>query len=396
MIKPAKTERNSEDIRVALLNVMADLKEVNARNEAILESMADGVIVVDRAGMIILMNQSAEKLLGWTVREAIGKKWFQVLKRQGENGKPIPPKEGAFKNALIGRMTTRTALTEPYFYLRKDGSKFPVARTVSPIIIGDKIIGAVNVFHDMTREKEVDRMKTEFVSLASHQLRTPLTSIKWNLELILDKSAGKLAKEQEKHLKEASRANETMILLVNSLLNISRIESGRLSIEPKLTNLAALFRGEAVKYEQQITKAKLKLIDKIPDNLDKLSVDPRLVANVYSNLINNSIKYTASGGVIEIKIEKKGPFLISEVKDSGIGIPEKQKQHIFEKFFRGSNVSAAGTGSTGLGLYLAKEIVEALGGRIWFESVEKKGSTFYFSLPLKGSPSQKGEVTLSE
>ncbi len=266
--------RQQEDVKNALLNVMADLREVSVMNEAILASITDGVVVINKSGLITSMNHSAEELLGWKVAESIGKKWFQTLKLEDEKGNSIPPEEEAIGDILINKITTNSSTSGAYYYVRKDGTRFPVSGNISPIVLGEKIVGVVDVFRDITHEREIDKMKTDFVSLASHQLRTPLTAIKWRLETISGKEVGKLTKEQEDCIKDIYQSNETMIKLVNSLLNISRIESGRLNINPEVTDLASLFRSTVAKLRTQIGQADLKLVDKIPKGLFEIKIDP--------------------------------------------------------------------------------------------------------------------------
>lgn len=357
--------------------------EIRKFSQAV-ENASESIAFTDLKGCIVYINASFTRIVGFQ-KQDINKIKLSDLVAEPSDAKNIfnsVVKSGMWRGELL--------------VLKKDGTSFPSILSVSTIKNAKgEVLGTMGTLRDITHEKEIDKMKTEFVSLTSHQLRTPLTSIKWNLEMIMDGSTGQLNKNQEERLKDVFQSNESMIELVNSFLNISRMESGRLKIEPKLTDLALLFRSVVTKLEPQIKKANLKLNDKISGGLPKISIDPLLISNVYSNLMNNSIKYTPSGGSIEIDIVKDGDSLVSSVKDSGIGIPVAEQKHIFERFFKGSNVTKTTIGSTGLGLYLAKEILEVSGGKIWFESMEGRESTFYFSLPLKGSPAKIGEITLS-
>jgi signal transduction histidine kinase len=266
---------------------------------------------------------------------------------------------------------------------------------VTPIKIDGQIIGAINAFRDITHEIEIDRMKNEFISLASHQLRTPLSAIKWYSEMLLEGDAGKLDSEQTKFVDNINLSNQRMIELVNTLLNISRIESGRIIIESKLTDLKELISTVIHEFEPKLKEKNQKIIVNINPNLKKVNCDSKLIFEVYKNLISNAIKYSPKEGEIQIFVSSDPKNVISQITDNGYGIPKKDQGKVFDKFYRGGNILKIETEGTGLGLYLVKSIVESSGGKIWFKSEENKGTTFWFSLPLKGVNSKKGEVSIN-
>lgn len=404
-------ERELENNKEALINMMGDLDseknrlaEEKAKDEAVLKSIADGVIVVNRCGDIILMNQAAEAMLGWKAEGSLGKKWFEILHREDEKGHPLSlKKSSAIQAALTAATTTITAATTTLYYLRKDGSRFPVSRTVSPVILDGKVIGATNVFRDITQEKEIDKIKTEFVSLASHQLRTPLSAVNWYSEMLLAGDAGKLSKEQKKCLDEIYTGNQRMVRLVNALLNVSRIELGTFMVKSKPTNIMATIEGVLDEIKTQVKKKKQVLKETYDKNLPIIYVDSELLQMVIENILANAIKYTPEKGKIKIKITKIGQgekfdsrkinkdSIGISVIDTGYGIPKYQQNKIFSKFFRADNVREKDAEGTGLGLYIVKSIMEYSGGDIWFESEENKGTTFYLTFPVK-KINEKGRV----
>lgn len=248
---------------------------------------------------------------------------------------------------------------------------------------------------DITHEKEVDRMKTEFISLASHQLRTPLSAMKWFGEMLVKGDAGALNPEQKAYAENILASNKRMIELVNDLLNISRIESGRIIIDPELVRLQDVIDEVINETKIKTNARKQHVVLNIQSDLPEVSLDKKLIREVYANLITNASKYTPDEGEIRISVSIKGDDLVSIVGDTGYGIEEKDKEKIFSKFFRGQKTSKLDTDGNGLGLYLVKAIVDSSGGKIWFESHEGTGTTFTFTVPIKGMTKKDGEVSLA-
>ncbi len=370
-----------------------EIKEKLAIDEAIITSVGDGLIITDKQGKILLMNPAASSMLRRNPKEVVGRDLIETVQAADINGQIIPKENRPLLTVLrTGQSFTNHAAN---YYVRSDNTKFPAAITTSPIIFNTEIIGAIITFRDITHEKEVDRMKTEFISLASHQLRTPLSAIRWFLEMLLSGDAGKLNEEQIKFLKNINDSTIRMIALVNDLLNISRIESGRIIVDPKPTHLGELLNGilQEVKLKYQAKKQKV-IVSYHPD-LPKINIDPNLIRAVYLNLINNAIKYTPEEGEITIIISKKAGEIITQISDSGCGIPKGEQHRVFQKFFRGSNVARRVLDGTGLGLYLAKAIIKSSSGKLWFESEENKGTTFWFTLPISGILPRRGDVTIN-
>lgn len=229
----------------------------------------------------------------------------------------------------------------------------------------------------------LNRMKSEFVSVASHQLRTPLSAIRWEAELLLSKFRKEAVSSKQRHsIENINALSEKMTKLVNDLLDVARIDQGRLIIKKVPVNIIDIVE-DAIVGVSAITKTRnieVALRDK--KKIPLVIGDPEKLRMVVENLLNNSIKYTINHGKIEIRLVKKGNFIIFSIKDNGVGIPTEQHSRVFDKFFRSDNVVKYQTEGTGLGLYIAKNILEQLNGKIWFDSVEGLGSIFSFSIPV--------------
>lgn len=366
------------------------------RDEALLESMSEGLVAVDKQGHVVLVNSVAVKLLDLPPREKVmGMSVFDAYhlypkEDKDKTTKPLPKEQGP---AAVTLATGRSS-NDVFALAPQNGRKILVNVSSSPVVLDQKTVGAIIVIRDVTKEKEIDRMKTEFISLASHQLRTPLSAIKWYTEMLLSEDAGKLNSEQKDFAQNVYASSERMIELVNSLLNISRIESGRIIVDPKPTDLQELVGGIVADLKAKTEERQQTLIISVHKDLPKINLDPRLIGQVYMNLLTNAIKYTPKGGEISVFVSKKDDQILSQVTDNGYGIPKSQHSKIFQKFFRAENIIKVETDGTGLGLYLIKAIIESSGGKIWFESEEGKGTTFWFTLPLSGMKPKEGEVTL--
>lgn len=377
----------------------AKVQQEKAQDEVLLNNIGDAVVAVDHDRKVIFINEVAARMIGWDRKDVVGKIWgVDMPGVVDDQGNSIPREKRSIHQAMMKRASTFVSY---YSYIRKDGTRFPVANTSAPIITNGQVTGAIVVFRDVTREKEIDRMKTEFISLASHQLRTPLSAIKWYLRMLLDGDAGKLAKEQEDFVRIVDESNERMISLVNDLLNISRIESGRIIIEPHPTDISTLVQDSVNELSMKMHEKELVFTIDIQPELPLVNIDVQLVRHVYMNLLSNAIKYTPIRGSITLKIYKRNNEVISEIQDTGYGIPKGQQNKVFQKFFRAENAVKYETDGTGLGLYLVKAIIDSSGGRIWFKSPtiqstngEIAGTTFWFALPIEGVLAKKGEVSL--
>jgi PAS domain S-box-containing protein len=353
-----------------------------AKADALFASIGEAAIATDEQGKIMKVNGVALDLLECSEADLMGKSYIPTIRVFNMKGEELEPLERPIMRALQeGR-----PITENVQFVKMDGTQFPAVITASPIMLEGKPIGTIEVFRDITAEQQVDRAKTEFVSLASHQLRTPLTAMRWFLELTLKGSMGELSPEQTTSLEEVYKANLRMIELVNALLSVARIEIGTLTVTPVPSDIKQLAQNAAFELHPLITAKKLRFTEEYDETLPVIPLDPELTHVIFQNLLTNAVKYTPEGGSVSLKIERRGRSVMIAVNDTGYGIPKSQQRHLFTKLFRADNVREKDTDGTGLGLYIVRSIVENSRGKIWFESKEGEGTTFYIKLPLKGMP----------
>ena len=378
-------EKNLADANAASRNVLEDLQverdalaHAKAKDEALLESLGEGLIAVDNDRKITVVNKVATDTLGWKMKDLIGK-LITDLTLEDDAGHLVPFDKRPTNIALVTGKPTKVT----YFFVRKNKTKFPMAITATPVKLDGKIIGLIEIIRDVTHEREIDRAKSEFVSLASHQLRTPLTTVSWYAEMILKGDVGEVVPGQKKYLEEIYNGNRQMIELVSTLLNVSRIELGTFKAESKPTDICALAQRALDEQKPKIEEKGLAIVQKFDLNISTFSTDPKLLGMIFDNLLSNAVEYTPPGGKIVFSLSLDGTKALHiQVADTGYGIPKNQQDQIFSKFFRADNVRDKDTKGTGLGLYIVKSVVKDSGGKIWFESEENKGTAFHVSFPI--------------
>ncbi len=374
--KMLKESRRSEK---ALANIVKDLDEAKEqvqeeknKTQAALKSLVDGLIVFDKDKKISLINPEAEKILEVKQKQILGKR-LKDLKNH--------PK--VFKlYQTLGNKLEWTG--QRYEFVLEQPLKRYYQVAITPVTAREKNIGLMVVMHDITRDKEIERLKTEFVSIAAHQLRTPLSAIKWTLKMLLDGDVGEVSEEQRSFLEKGYESNERMINLINDLLNVARIEEGRFLYELEEVSLVEIVEKIINLVKSAAKQKKIKLNFKKPvKKIPLVKVDEEKIELVVQNLLDNAIRYSKAGGEVTVSVEYDKMGVRVMIQDSGIGIPEKQQNRLFKKFFRADNAVKKKTEGTGLGLFICKNIIEAHGGKIWFESEIGKGTTFWFVLPDK-------------
>lgn len=368
--------------------IEADLKKF----QLAVEGASDHIVITDSEGIVLYANDAVERITGFSRNEIIGKKAGSRSNWGGKMEKSFYSKMWhrlkVDKKSFVGEITN----------IRKDGRQYISLASISPILSGDnKVIFFVGIERDITKEKEIDQAKTEFVSLASHQLRTPLSTINWYSEMLLDGDVGELNNGQKEYLREVYKGNKRMVDLVNALLNVSRLELGTFAIDPEKTKIIDVAKSVINEMKPQIAAKKIKLIQKFDDRIPTMMLDKKLIRMVIQNLLSNAVKYTSQMGRVTIFINriKKNKEIEIVVVDNGMGIPKYQQDKIFTKLFRADNVKEQDTEGTGLGLYIVKSIVEHSGGRAWFVSEENKGTKFYVILPFSGMSKKEGTKQLS-
>ncbi len=364
--------------------------EIKERDEAILASLGEAVFACDAEGKIVIFNEIASKLTGVPVREALGKKYSDVviIVREHEDKPNYDFIDDYLRTYQISGNKNHREI------IRRDGRKIPIFYTAAPVKINGKLFGVVVVFRDISEEREIERIKSEFVSLSSHQLRTPLTSINWISEMFLNGDFGTMTDKQRENIAAVSTSGRRMAELISALLNVSRLELGAVAISPKRVVINRAVDEVLVEFQVPLKTKKLKIIKKFTGKNLSITTDPTFLRILLQNLISNAINYSFPEKeiVISVSVDKKN-FLIS-VKDEGIGIPAEEQKRLFTKLFRASNAALFETKGTGLGLYIVKSILELLGGKIWFTSTLNKGSEFFISLPKKAQKSKEGSKTL--
>lgn len=335
----------------------AELVQSRDKTLAVIDSMTDGILIFDFAQKLISVNASATKILK-TNKRALA----LILKVLGKKSKKVHRKQVTLDS---GSVVEVSALS---------------------ISSSADILGRLIVLHDITREKEIESMKTEFVSIAAHQLRTPLTTIKWSLHLLMKESQGPITASQRELLERTNQHNERMIGLVNYLLDVTRLEQGRFIIKSSAVDFLKLVDKVILSRAEAISQKKIKFIYHRPRSRELTgNLDGEKIELVLQNLLDNAINYTPASGRItmQARYDKKESEMRMTVSDTGIGIPPANMKRIFSKFFRAENAILTQTQGSGLGLFITKNIITGHGGRIWFESTLGKGTTFYFTLPLK-------------
>ncbi|MGC8837381.1 MAG: GAF domain-containing protein [Anaerolineae bacterium] len=359
-------------------------QEEYTKSQAILESIGDGVVFHDPEGKVLLVNAAAARILGSRPETLQGQDVRTLLAVFEESG------QKAMRRAMEAVLQTREPRT---VQTTVEPEERVVSAHLAPVVTqGGELLGVVTVLRDITREIEADRAKSEFVSTVSHELRTPMTSIKGYTDLLLMGAVGELNPQQH-HFLEVIKSNADRLTgLINDLLDISRIETGRLRLDLQPMQVQEVVEEVVGSLRGRAEAKGLRVRVDVPQGLPAVMADRDRITQVVLNLMDNAVRYTPEGGEIAVRVELADEVLLVHVQDTGIGIAPEEQGRIFERFYRSEDARVQETEGTGLGLAIVKSLVEMHGGRVWVESELGKGSTFSFTIPLRG----RGSVTLPE
>jgi PAS domain S-box-containing protein len=377
-------ERTAELVNVnrqlqSQLNERQRIEEIlrisQVRLARILDIADDAIISIDSSQCITLFNQGAEKIFGYAAHEIIGQKLDVLLPMRFAEAHRHHVVDFGQSPSLARRMGERREI----FGRRQDGSEFPAEASISKFHLGNEFFYTV-ILRDITERKQIDRMKDEFVSVVSHELRTPLTSIHGSLGMLASGLLKPDSPQEQRLLQIATDSTERLVRLINDILDIERIESGKVKMEHKTCNLAELIHSAVSLMQPLAHKAEVTL--SIFSSPLQIWADPDRIVQTLTNLLSNAIKFSSAGSQVSLTTQQQGDEVLVIIQDTGRGIPTDKLESIFERFQQVDSSDSRNHDGTGLGLAICQSIVQQHGGRIWAESVLGEGSTFYLALPI--------------
>lgn len=384
----AKNVTELEKAKKATLNLLEDLNtekaelaRAKAKDEAILAGIGDGVFVLDEEKKIALFNKAASEITGWSSEEALGKPYREILKFALENRDKVNDGfiDKAFQGNVVG-MANHTVV------IRKDGERVPVADSAAPLFnVQGKVGGVVVVFRDVTKERELERMKEDFMNIAAHDLRTPITAVKGFVQMIRKGDLGKPPKgEIGEALADIEDATDRTIALVNDFLTVARIQKGKFTIAPAPLDINDTLQDLHRQLSITVGDRPIELRLDVPKQLPLVLADREKIAQAVTNLVDNALKFTEQGSVTIRASQKNKQLVEVQIEDTGKGIAADDLPKIFQRYFRGQQgeVASGRGGNLGLGLNTVRTIIEKHGGTIWVKSERDKGTTVYFTLPI--------------
>jgi PAS domain S-box-containing protein len=381
----SKGEKSKDRAYYDLAN---ELNQVSNKAEVVINAIGDGVIAVDNQGVIELINPAAQRIVGWGRQDALGLDYKSVLQLLGKDGHELDKSTDPVFAVLTSNQQKRT---NDLLLQTNSGKRISASVVASPI--GHLGSGAIIVFRDITKELAEEHEQAEFISTASHEMRTPVASIEGYLGLALNPATAKVDEKARDFITKAHEAAQHLGRLFQDLLDVSKADDGRLSNNPKVINVVSFTQDIIEDLKPKADQKGLRIFFKAVTVDGKegagmpsltpmfyIHLDSDHLREVLSNLIENAVKYTPKGEVV-VDVNGDENHVVISISDSGIGIPAEDIPHLFQKFYRVDNSDTREIGGTGLGLYLCRRLIEAMNGRIWVESEYKHGSTFFVEVP---------------
>lgn len=365
----------------------SELSEVAGKSEVVINAITDGVIALSGQGVIQLINPAAQQLLGWPKHDAINLSYKSILKMLDTKNQPVTDANDPVAQAIAANKTIKS---DSFSLETQAGKTFLASVSVSPV--GQLGNGVIIVFRDITSEKSDERQRAEFISTASHEMRTPVASIEGYLGLALNPATATVDEKARDFITKAHESAQHLGRLFADLLDVSKADDSRLKNDPKVVDIVPFVHDIVEGLTPKATEKDLRVLYKpIPSDdsaVGNSRINPVFYANVdndhlreiVQNLVENAIKYTLKGDVV-VDVNGDNEHVVISIADTGIGIPREDQAHLFQKFYRVDTSDTREIGGTGLGLYLCRRLTETIGGRIWVESEYKRGSTFYVELP---------------
>ena len=357
-----------------------ELRQQYERDRIILASVDTAVILMNREGKIENANPAAVEMLRCPADACSGEDYKKLIDIRLHR-KSLPKKDHPIANALRYGREMRSDPSRRLSVMRHDNILIPIWMVVKPLKKGKTVYGAMVVMQDITEERRVDYLKSEFISLASHQLRTPLSSLQWYAELLGEDKD--LTPQQKEFVSEMSSAAKRMNNLIDSLLHAARLEGGSITPHKNMVPMNTLLMDLTEELRRSAKEKKIAITVKLPRRQVELNTDSILLHVVFKNLFSNAVKYTKPGGTVSVTMKAGKTHVEIAVSDTGIGIPKKDLKRLFQRLFRASNVLKMDTDGNGLGLFITKMIVDSLKGTIHVKSIEGKGTTFTVRLPME-------------
>jgi len=380
-----KTKRGFSVLYKEIEQGKKEKEQANAKTEAFFTSVPDGILALDLKGRVIKLNEQAEKILGYSKNEALNKHYSKCFQLSDGKGTPIALEYNPLEKALANvPAATISIAVASLFLIKKNGKVIPVALNVATVAFAKKVAGLVIAFHDISQEKELEKLRLDFLSLASHQLRTPLSGTKWLIETMQRNVLGPLTKKQKEYLDQIYQLNERMTKLVFEMLNVLRIEDKGAIVKKEIVPIVGLYQGVFLAMGPAAKNKKVVLFNALKNHRTvALETDKVMLEAILECFVSNAIDYSMPNQKVILDVKEEKDALVFFIKDNGIGIPKEEKERIFQRFYRASNAKGHKPDGTGLGLYTASMLAEKLGAKISFESEQGKGSIFYLRIPKK-------------